>query len=162
MHYWLLRIHPQLGLQSRDRKKINRGSHGGQSRELVQINKSFGFAYGFKSHFTSINERFYKLEDCLQSRPNNQINIFPPFGNEFLPLSINTALEGRPILHTLKHKDFCYYDSICLMPVGLMFDDIIMNTLRKNKLECHDREDNVFPNIDNKSIYMYIWSLQYF
>ena len=57
-------------------------------RELVQMNKSFGFAYGFKSHRTSINKRFSKLEYCLQSRPSNQRNIFPQFGNKFLPLSI--------------------------------------------------------------------------
>ena len=40
------------------------------------MKKTFQLAYGFKSHSTSINERFSKLEDCLQSRPKIQRNIF--------------------------------------------------------------------------------------
>ena len=39
-------------------------------RAFVQTKKPFEFAYGFKSHCTSINENFSKLEGCLQSLPN--------------------------------------------------------------------------------------------
>ena len=47
------------------------------------------------------------------------------------------------------------------MSSGLMFDYIIMNILRNKKLECHDKEyDYFFTNIYNKSIYMYMESLQ--
>ena len=49
------------------------------------MEKPFEFAYEFISHCTSINERFSKLEGCLHSIWKNKINIFPPFGNEFLP-----------------------------------------------------------------------------
>ena len=51
-------------------------------RELVQTKKPFELAYGFKSNFTSMNERFSNLEYFLQSIPKIQRKIFPPFGNE--------------------------------------------------------------------------------
>ena len=37
-------------------------------KELVQTKKKIRIPYGCKSHCKSINERFSKLEDCLQSR----------------------------------------------------------------------------------------------
>ena len=84
-------------------------------RELVKTKKPFGLAYGFKSHCTSINERFYELEDCLQSRPNNQNKIIPTFCYELLPPSRNIILKGRPILYPLKQKDLCDYNPTCIM-----------------------------------------------
>ena len=56
-------------------------------REFVQMKKPFEFLYGFKSHCTSINERFYKFEGCLHSTLNNKIKTFPRFDNELLPPS---------------------------------------------------------------------------
>ena len=56
-------------------------------REFLQMKKTFKFAYGFKSHYTSINERFSRLESCLRSIPKNKINTLPPFGNKCLPPS---------------------------------------------------------------------------
>ena len=53
--------------------------------EFVQMKKPSDFAYGFKSHLTSMNESFFKFEGCVNSGPNNKINILSPFGNEFLP-----------------------------------------------------------------------------
>ena len=103
-------------------------------RELVQTKKPFELEYGFKSHCTSINERLSKLEYCLQYRPKVQRNIFPPFGNEFLPLSKTISLAGFPIIYPLKRKYLCDYDPICLMSSGLMFDEIIMDIIRNNKL----------------------------
>ena len=98
------------------------------------MKKSFGFAYGFKSQCTYINKRFYKLEYCLQSRPNNQRNIFPPFGNELLTPSVIVSLKGLPILYILKHKDLYNYIPICIMSSGLMINNITVNKLRNKKL----------------------------
>ena len=94
----------------------------------------------FKSHSTSINERFSKLKYCLQSRPKIQRNIFPPFGNELLPPSKTISLTGCPILYPLKQKDLCDYYPIYFMSIGLMFDEIIMDIIRNKKLECHNKE----------------------
>ena len=52
--------------------------------EFVLMKKPFDFAYGFKSHCISINERFSKLEVCLHSIRKNKIKTFLPFGNELL------------------------------------------------------------------------------
>ena len=107
----------------------------------------FWLAYGFKLHHKYINERLSKLVYCLQSRPNNQIKIFSPFGNEFLPPSRNITFKCFPIIYPLKHKYLCDYNTRCLMPSGFMLDDIIINTLRNKKLECHDEEDDCFLQI---------------
>ena len=99
---------------------------------------SFDIEYGFKSQCTSINERLFKLGDCLQSIQSNQRNIFPPFGNEFLPPSRNISLKGCPIIYPLKQKDLCDYNPRCLISSDLMFNDIIINILRNKQLECHE------------------------
>ena len=102
------------------------------------MKKPFELVYGFKLHCTSVNDHLSKLEDCLRSRPNIHKNIFPPFGNEFLPTSRNILLTGRPILYSLKQKHLCDYNTGCIMSSGLMFNDIIMNIIRNKKLECND------------------------
>ena len=102
--------------------------------EFVQTNKPFELAYGFKSHCTYINERFSKLEGCLQSRPKIMRKKFPPFGNEFLPPSKTISLTGCPIIYPLKHKYLCDYYPRCIMLSGLMFNDIIVNIIRNKKL----------------------------
>ena len=53
----------------------------------MPMKKPYEFAYGFKSHCTSISERLSKLEGCLNSIRKNKMKKFPPFGNEFLPPS---------------------------------------------------------------------------
>ena len=98
------------------------------------MKKPFELVYGFKSHLTSINERFSKLEKFLQSRQKIQRNIFPQFINEFLPQSKN-SLTGSPIIYPLKQKDLCDYNTRCIISSDLMFDDIIMNILRNKMLE---------------------------
>ena len=106
---------------------------------FVQMKKPFYFAHGFKSHCTSINECFSKLEGCLNSRPNIKRKIFPIFGNEFLPPSKTISLTGFPVISTLKQKDICDYNPICIMLGGLMFDYAIMNIISNNKLERHNK-----------------------
>ena len=96
--------------------------------------KPFEFAYGFKSHHTSINERFSELEGCLHSSRKNKIKTFTPFGTEFLPQSKNISFTDFPIMYPLKKKDIYDYDPRCIMSIGLMFDDIIMNIIRNKKL----------------------------
>ena len=65
--------------------------------EFVHMKKPVEFLYGFKSHCTSINEYFSKLEACLHSRPKINRKTFPTFGNEFLPPSRTISLTGYPI-----------------------------------------------------------------
>ena len=55
----------------------------------------------FKSQCTSINERFSKLEGCLNSRQNKS-KTFPPLENEFLPLSKNITLKKHHIIYPMK------------------------------------------------------------
>ena len=110
----------------------------------MQIKKPFEFVYGFKSHCTSINECFYKLEGCLQLRPNIKRKTFPPFGNEFLPPSKTISLTCWPIIYPLKQKDLCDYYPSCIISSGFMFDHIIMNIMRIKKLERHNEEAGFF------------------
>ena len=124
-------------------------------QKIVDMKKSFGYAYGFKFNCTSNNERLSKLEDCFQSRPNNERNIFPPFGNEFLPPSRNITLKGRPIIYPSRHKDLYNYNLRCLMSSGLMFNDTIMNILKNKKLECYDEEDDFFYKILRTKEFIY-------
>ena len=115
----------------------------------------FEFAYGFKSHCTFINECSSKLEVCLNLRRKNNIKTFSPFGNEFLPPSKNISLTAFPIMYPLKQKDICDYDIRCIMSIGLMFDEIIMNIIRNKKL-AHPIEENycLFTHTENNIIYI--------
>ena len=57
----------------------------------------------------------------------------------------------------------CDYYPGCIMSSGLMFDEIIMGTIRKNEFPHTTAEtDCVFKQIDYNIIYMYRGSLQYF
>ena len=63
----------------------------------------------------------------------------------------------------MKNKDLCDYDPRCIISSGLMFDDIIMGTIKRNVLSYHSTEtDCVFTQIFSQIIYMYKGSLQYF
>ena len=125
-------------------------------RPFVQMKKPSDFAYGFKSHCTSITDSLSKLESCLRSRQKNKSKTFPQFCNEFLPPSKNISLENFPIMYPLKQKDFYDYDPICIMSRGLIFDDIIMNIIRNKNLAHHNEEyDCIFTKIENNIIYMY-------
>ena len=105
--------------------------------------------YGFKSQCTSINERFPKLEVCLHSRRKNKSKTFPPIGNELSPPSKNITLTNDHIIYPMKQKDICDYDPRCIMSSGLMFDDIIMGTIKRNEFPHPTAEtDCVFTQID--------------
>ena len=89
--------------------------------------------------------------------------IFPPFGNELLSPSKYIILKGNPINYPLKKKDIYDYNPRCFVSSGLMFDEIIMKMIRNKALEYHKEGfDNCFTNIENKKVYMYRGSLQYF
>ena len=110
----------------------------------MPMKKQHDILYGFKSQCTSINERFSKLEGCLNSRQNKS-KTFPPLENEFLPPSKNITLKKDHIIYLIKNKDPCDYDPRCIMSSGLMFDDIIMGTIKRNELPHHTEEtDFVF------------------
>ena len=87
----------------------------------------------------------------------------PPLGNELLPPSKNITLKNDHIIYPMKQKDLCYYDPRCIIPSGLMFDDIIMGTIKK-KLFPHPTAETycVFTQIYSNVIYMYRGSLQDF
>ena len=117
--------------------------------------------YGFKSQCTSINERVSKLEVYPHSR-KNQSKAFPPLENELLPPSKNITLKRNHFIFPMKNKDICDYDPRCIMPSGLMFDDIIMGHIKINVLSHHTAEtDCVFTQIVSDIIYIYRGSLQY-
>ena len=64
-------------------------------------------------------------------------------------------------MHPMKQKYICDYDPIYIMSSGLMFDDIIMDITRNNKLAyLNEENDFLFTHIENKIIYMYRGSLQ--
>ena len=49
----------------------------------------------------------------------------------------------------MKQKDLCDYDPRCIMSSGLMFDDIIMGTIKRNEFPHPTAEtDCVFTQID--------------
>ena len=91
------------------------------------------------------------------------MKTFPPLGNEFLSPSKNTTLKNDHIIYPMKQKDLCEYDPRFIVSSGLMFDDIIMGTIRKNQFPHPAAEtDFVFTQIDSNIIYMYRVSLQEF
>ena len=67
------------------------------------------------------------------------------------------------IIFAMKQKDLCDCDTRYIMCSGLMFDVIIMGTIRKNEFPHPTAETYcVFTQIDSNIIYMYRGSLQYF
>ena len=59
----------------------------------------------------------------------------------------------------MKNKDLCDYDPRCIMSSGLIFDDIIMGTIKRNLLSHHTAEtDCVFTQIFSHIIYIYTGS----
>ena len=111
--------------------------------------------YGFKPQCTCINEWFSKLEGFLHLRRMNKSKTFPPIGNESLPLSKNTTLTDYHIMYPMKYKDICYHDPRFIKPSGLMFDDIIMDIIRNNKLGLQLKKMLVFYT-DWKQYQLYV------
>ena len=64
----------------------------------------------------------------------------------------------------MKNKDICDYDPRCIMSSGLMFDDIIMDNIKRIvSSHPHTAEhDCVFTHIVSHIIYIYRGSLQDF
>ena len=64
----------------------------------------------------------------------------------------------------MKNKDICDYDPICIMSSGLMFDDIIMDHIKRIQSSHNytEEHDCVFTQIDTDIIYIYRGSLQDF
>ena len=118
---------------------------------------------GFKSQCTYINEQISKLEKYLHSRKTNS-KTFSPLLNDFLPLSKNITLKSNHFIFPMKNKDICDYDHRCIMYSSLMFDDIIMDHIKRNvSSHSHTAEnDYVFKHIVSYIIYIYRGSLQYF
>ena len=72
-------------------------------------------------------------------------------------------MKVHQIIYTLEQKDICDYNHRCLVSSGLMFPDIIMNMIRNKVLEYYVvLVDRYFTNMENKIIYMYRGSFQYF
>ena len=64
----------------------------------------------------------------------------------------------------MKNKDICDYDPRCIMYIGLMFDDLIMDHVKiiQSSHNYTEEHDCVFTWIDTNVIYIYRGSLQYF
>ena len=84
------------------------------------------------------------------------MNTFTPFGNELLPPSKNNTLTDYHIMYPMKQKDFFYYDPRYIIFSDLIFGDIIIDTIKNNKL-AHPNEENdcLFTHTENNIIYMY-------
>ena len=119
------------------------------------------FMYGFKYQCTSIHERLPKLEGCINSRRKNKSKTFTPLGNEFLSPSKKIIMTNYHIMYPMRDKDICDYDTRCIMSSCLIFDDIIMDIIRKKESPHPTKEnDCVFTQIENIIIYMYRGSPQ--
>ena len=74
------------------------------------------------------------------------------------------TLKSNHFIFPRKNKDICDYDPRCIMSSGLMFDDIIMDNI-KRIVSSHNHtaeHDCVFTQIVSDIIYIYRRSLQYF
>ena len=123
--------------------------------EFMAMKKQNRIQYGFKSQCTSINERIPKLENYIHSRKTKS-KIFLPLNNDFLPPSKKITLKSNNFIFPMKNKDICDYDPRCIMSSGMMFDDIIMDNIKRivsshNHTEEHDC---VFTQIVSDIIYI--------
>ena len=83
------------------------------------------------------------------------MKTFPPLGNELLPPSKNITLKNDHIIYPMKQKDLFEYDPRCIMSSSLMFDDIIMGIISKNKYPHPTTEtDCVFTQIKQCHLYV--------
>ena len=72
-------------------------------------------------------------------------------------------MNGQQIIYPLKQKDICDYNPRCLMSSGLMLDDIKMNLCRNKAVRQYvEVVDGYLKKTENKKIYLYGRSLQYF
>ena len=75
----------------------------------------------------------------------------------------NIILKGKHIIHPLKQVSICYYNPRCLVSIGLMFDDIILNLSRNKEVNQHmEVIDSYFTKTENNNVFMYRDSLQDF
>ena len=116
---------------------------------------------GFKSQCISINEQISKLEVYLHSRKNKS-KTFAPLQKEFLAPSKKITLKSNHFIFPMKNKDICDYNPRCIMSSGLMFDDIIIDHMKRMvSSHTHTAEnDCVFTQIVYHISYIYRGSLQ--
>ena len=62
----------------------------------------------------------------------------------------------------MKNKDLCYHDPRCIMPCGLMVDDIIMDHIKitESSKGFKQGHDCFFTQMDIDMIYIYRGTLQ--
>ena len=115
----------------------------------------------FKFNCPSINKRLNKLEVYLQSRKTKS-NIFSPPQKDFLPPSKKNTLKKKNTNFPMKNKDFCDHDPRCIMSCGFIFDDIIMDYMKRNQSSKKIKQgsDFVFTQMDTDMIYIYRGTLQ--
>ena len=97
---------------------------------FVSMKKQNRIQLVFNYQCTSIKERISKLELHLHSRKIKS-KTFSPLQNVFLPPSKNITLKKNHFILPMKNKDICDYDPRCIMPSGLMVNDIIMNHIKR-------------------------------
>ena len=109
----------------------------------------------FKFNCPSINKRLNKLEVYLQSRKTKS-NTFSPLQKDFLPTSKTITLKKNNTIFPMKNKDLCDHDPRCIMSCGLMFDDIIMDYIKRTQSSKKFKHgyDLVFTQMDTDMIYI--------
>ena len=62
----------------------------------------------------------------------------------------------------MKNKDLCDHDRICIMSCGLMFDDIIMDYMKRTQSSKIFKQgyDFIFTQMDTDMVYIYRGTLQ--
>ena len=62
----------------------------------------------------------------------------------------------------MKNRDLCDHDPRCIMSCGLMFDDIIMDYMKRTQYSKTFKQgyDFVFTQMDTDMIYIYRGTLQ--
>ena len=89
---------------------------------------------------------------------------FSPHQNDFLPPSKNITLKNNHFIFPMKNEDIFDYDPRCIMFSGLMFDEIIMNHIKRIESSHNHTEEHdcVFTHIFDDIIYIYRGSIQDF
>ena len=127
----------------------------------VQIKKGNCIQSMFKFNCPYINKRLNELEVYLQSRKTKS-NTFSPLQKDFLPPPKKITLKKNNTIFPMKNKDLSDHDTRCIMSCGLMFDDIIMDYMKRTQSSKKFKQgyDFDFTQMDTDMIYIYRGTLQ--
>ena len=86
----------------------------------------------------------------------DKVQHISPLQKDFLPPSKTITLKKNNTIFPMKNKDLCNHDPRCIMSCGLMFDDIIMDYMKRNQSSKKFKQgyDFVFTQMDTDMIYI--------